>query len=171
VFTVAAADVDESVRPGELPRAFVNRLAGEKASAVANDHPGAWVIGADTVVVMAGEILGKPAGPEDALAMLSRLSGRTHEVWTGFAVINKARGAAVVREVRTGVTFVGAAREVLAAYVASSEPLDKAGAYGIQGRGGLLVERIDGSYSNVVGLPMAELVEELLRLGVIRPVS
>ncbi|MFO7607064.1 MAG: Maf family protein [Desulfurivibrionaceae bacterium] len=168
-FTVVAADVDESVRPGELPQAFVNRLAGEKAAAMANDHPGAWVIGADTVVVMAGEILGKPAGPDDALAMLTRLAGRTHQVWTGFAVINKARGVAVVREVRTEVTFVGAAREVLAAYVASGEPLDKAGAYGIQGRGGLLVERIDGSYSNVVGLPMAELVEELLQLGAIRP--
>ncbi|MFN2365582.1 MAG: nucleoside triphosphate pyrophosphatase, partial [Desulfurivibrionaceae bacterium] len=75
-FTVAAADLDESVRPGELPQAFVNRLAGEKAAAVANDYPGGWVIGADTVVVMAGEILGKPADPEDALAMLSRLSGR-----------------------------------------------------------------------------------------------
>ncbi|MFN2367282.1 MAG: nucleoside triphosphate pyrophosphatase, partial [Desulfurivibrionaceae bacterium] len=95
---------------------------------------------------------------------------RTHQVWTGFAVINKAKGIVVVREVRTEVTFVGSAREVLAAYVASGEPLDKAGAYGIQGRGGLLVERIDGSYSNVVGLPMAELVEELLQLGAIRPV-
>jgi len=166
---VAAADVDESVRPGESPQAFVNRLAGEKAIVVANDHPAAWVIGADTVVVLAGEILGKPVDREDALAMLSRLVGRSHEVWTGFSVLNQFKGAAVVREVRTEVTFVGAAREVLAAYVASGEPLDKAGAYGIQGRGGLLVERIDGSYSNVVGLPMAELVEELLELGAISP--
>ena len=168
-FTVAVADVDETVRSGESPLAFVSRLAQEKAAVIAVDHPEAWVIGADTVVVMADEILGKPVDPEDALLMLTRLAGRTHEVWTGFAII-KGSSVAVARAVRTEVTFVGAVEDVLAAYVASGEPLDKAGAYGIQGRGGLLVERIDGSYSNVVGLPMAELVEELLNLGAIAPV-
>ena len=169
-FTVAVADVDETLRSGESPLAFVSRLAQEKAAVIATDHPEAWVIGADTVVVMAGEILGKPVDPEDALKMLTRLAGRTHEVWTGFAII-KGSSVAVARAVRTEVTFVIAVKDVLAAYVASGEPLDKAGAYGIQGRGGLLVERIDGSYSNVVGLPMAELVEELLNLGAIAPVK
>jgi septum formation protein len=167
-FTVAVADVDEVLRSGESPLAFVSRLAQEKAMAIAVDHPEAWVIGADTVVVMADEILGKPVDPADALAMLNRLAGRTHEVWTGFA-ISRDNSTVVTRAVRTEVTFVPAVNDVLAAYVASGEPLDKAGAYGIQGRGGLLVERIDGSYSNVVGLPMAELVAELLKLGAIAP--
>ncbi len=167
-FTVAVADVDETLRSGESPPAFVRRLAQEKAAAVAGDHPEAWVIGADTVVVVSDEILGKPADREDALAMLTRLAGQRHEVWTGFAVI-RGTCVAVIRAVRTEVTFVQAGTDVLAAYVASGEPLDKAGAYGIQGRGGLLVERIDGSYSNVVGLPMAELVEELLGLDAIVP--
>lgn len=167
-FTVAVADIAEDLQAGELPTAFVNRLAQEKAAAIAVDHPGAWVIGADTVVVIADEILGKPVDPADALAMLTRLAGRRHQVWTGFAII-KDGSVVVTRAVRTDVTFVSGSADVLAAYVASGEPLDKAGAYGIQGRGGLLVERIDGSYSNVVGLPMAELVEELLKLEVIAP--
>jgi septum formation protein len=167
-FTVAVADVDEVLRSGESPSAFVSRLAQEKAAAIAVDHPGVWVIGADTVVVVADEVLGKPADSADALAMLTRLVGRSHEVWTGFAII-RASAVAVSRAVRTEVIFASASADVLAAYVASGEPLDKAGAYGIQGRGGLLVERIDGSYSNVVGLPMAELVAELLYLGAIAP--
>ncbi|MEN8135923.1 MAG: Maf family protein [Thermodesulfobacteriota bacterium] len=167
-FMVAVADVDEILRAGESPPAFVSRLAQEKAAAIAVAHSEAWVIGADTVVVVADEILGKPAGPEDALAMLTRLAGRSHEVWTGFAIV-RGTSVAVIRAVRTEVTFVRADPDVLAAYVASGEPLDKAGAYGIQGRGGLLVEGIVGSYSNVVGLPMAELVEELLRLDAIAP--
>jgi septum formation protein len=167
-FAVVIADVDETGRTGETPPAFVRRLALAKAAAVAAAHPEAWVIGADTVVVLAGAILGKPADPDDALAMLTRLAGRTHEVWTGFAVM-RDEAVAIAREVRTEVTFVTAAAAVLAAYVATGEPLDKAGAYGIQGRGGVLVERIDGSHSNVVGLPMAELVEELLGLGAIVP--
>lgn len=169
-FTVVVADIAEDLQAGELPAAFVNRLAQEKAAAIAVDHPGAWVIGADTVVVVADEILGKPANPPDALAMLTRLVGRSHEVWTGFAII-RGKSVAVTRVVRTEVTFVSASADVLGAYVASGEPLDKAGAYGIQGRGGLLVERIDGSYSNVVGLPMAELVEELLNLEAIAPLA
>lgn len=167
-FTVSVADVDEAVRSGESPRAFVSRLAQEKAQAIVADHPEAWVIGADTVVVMADEILGKPTEPQDALAMLIKLAGRTHEVWTGFAII-RGSSTVVTRAVRTEVTFVSADEDVLAAYAASGEPLDKAGAYGIQGRGGVLVEKIDGSYSNVVGLPMAELVKELLDLGAIVP--
>ena len=167
-FTVAVADVDEVLRAGESPPAFVSRLAQEKAAAIAVAHPEAWVIGADTVVVVADEILGKPADPADALAMLSRLVGRSHEVWTGFAII-RSTSVVVTRAVRTEVTFVSASADVLAVYVASGEPLDKAGSYGIQGCGGLLVERIDGSYSNVVGLPMAELVEDLLNLKAIVP--
>ncbi len=169
-FVVAVANVPEIHLAGELPVDFVRRLAKDKAMAVGVDHSGAWVLGADTVVVLENEILGKPRDPDDALAMLTRLAGQTHEVWTGFAI---CRGSSEVvgRAVRTEVKFVGASQDVLAAYVATGEPLDKAGSYGIQGQGGVLVERIDGSYSNVVGLPLAELVEELLRLAVIAPES
>ncbi|MEN8143069.1 MAG: Maf family protein [Thermodesulfobacteriota bacterium] len=167
-FTVAAADVPEIPLEDELPIDFVQRLAKDKAAAVGQDYPEAWVIGADTVVVLENEILGKPRDPVDALAMLTMLVGRTHEVWTGFTV---CRGSSEVisQAVRTEVRFVKATRDILAAYVATGEPLDKAGSYGIQGQGGALVARIDGSYSNVVGLPLAELVEELLRLGAIIP--
>jgi septum formation protein len=167
-FTVAVADVVEVPREGELPADFVRRLAVDKAMAVVVDHPEVWVIGADTAVVLENEILGKPQDRGDALKMLSRLAGRTHEVWSGFAICRD--GSEVVnRAVMTEVRFVEASEDVLAAYVATGEPLDKAGGYGIQGRGGVLVERIDGSYSNVVGLPLAELVEELLRLDVVSP--
>ncbi|MBU0481900.1 MAG: septum formation inhibitor Maf [Proteobacteria bacterium] len=169
LFSVQVADVDETARPGERPEQFVRRLALEKAEAVAPLHREAYVIGADTVVVLAGKILGKPDGSAEALTMLQSLSGRTHEVWTGFAICRNGDKTRVTGAVRTEVTFIDASDDLLAAYVGSGEPLDKAGAYGIQGRGGLLVASITGSYSNVVGLPMAELVAALLDLGAINP--
>ncbi len=167
-FTVAVADVPEVPHDGELPDEFVRRLAKDKALAVGVDHPEAWVIGADTAVVLDNLILGKPRDPDDGLAMLTMLAGRIHEVWTGFAIC-RGSSEVVSRAVCTEVKFVKAGQDLLSAYVATGEPLDKAGAYGIQGQGGGLVERIDGSYSNVVGLPLAELIEELLKLGAIAP--
>lgn len=167
-FTVAVADVPEVPRDGELPADFVRRLAKDKAAAVGVDYPEAWVLGADTVVVLDNVILGKPRDPDDALAMLTRLAGRSHEVWTGFTIC-RGSSEVVSLAVRTEVRFVKPDQDVLAAYVATGEPLDKAGAYGIQGQGGALVARIDGSYSNVVGLPLAELIEQLLELGAIVP--
>ncbi|NTV14893.1 MAG: septum formation inhibitor Maf [Desulfobulbaceae bacterium] len=169
VFTLAAADLDETIHPGELPGELVCRLAGEKAAAVAAAHPEAWVIGADTVVVLGREILGKPSDPAEALAMLKRLAGRTHEVWTGVSLMRRSDRASRTFAVCTEVTFAEASESVLAAYVATGEPLDKAGAYGIQGHGVFLVSAIAGSYSNVVGLPLPELLEQLLALGVIDP--
>ena len=169
VFTMASADLDETIHPGELPGELVCRLAGEKAAAVAADHPESWVIGADTVVVLGREILGKPADPAEALVMLKRLAGRTHEVWTGVTVIRWQDRTCRTFAVCTQVTFVESSESVLAAYVATGEPLDKAGAYGIQGQGVFLVSAINGSYSNVVGLPLPELLEQLLELGIIRP--
>jgi len=170
-FTVMAAAVDEGCHPGEKPEEYVRRLSRDKAMDIGKKHPDCWVIGADTSVVLDGEILGKPADRAEALVMLRRLAGRSHEVWTGFTICRGDNGEAVTRAVRTEVTFVDADDEVLVAYAASREPLDKAGAYGIQGKGGLLVSRINGSYSNVVGLPMAELVQELLKIGVVVPVA
>lgn len=169
--TLRAADVDETLQPGELPEPFVLRLAEEKARAVAALEPTAWVVAADTVVDIAGEILGKPVDQAEAMTMLRRLNGQWHEVWTGFCIGRAQDNVWDLRAVKTAVKFATFSDEVLAAYLATGEPLDKAGAYGIQGRGGFLVERIDGSWSNVVGLPLAEVVAELLRLKVISPLA
>jgi len=170
-FTLAAADLDETIHPGELPGELVCRLAEAKAAAVAAGHPESWVIGADTVVVLGRDILGKPTDPAEALAMLKRLAGRTHEVWTGVSVMRRSDHICRTFAVCTEVTFVAVSESVLAAYVATGEPLDKAGAYGIQGQGVFLVSGITGSYSNVVGLPLPELLEQLLALGVIMPAA
>lgn len=166
-FTVRPAELDETPRPGEGPENFVRRLAREKAEAVAGAFPASWVLAADTVVVVDGEILGKPGSGEEAVTMLLRLSGRWHEVWTGFCVCRGLPPEALVGAVRTGVRFMALDRELCRAYVRTGEPLDKAGAYGIQGKGAFLVEEIRGSYTNVVGLPLAEVLAALRVFGVI----
>ncbi|MDH4333546.1 MAG: Maf family protein [Desulfobulbaceae bacterium] len=165
VFEVAAADIDETPHSGETPIEFVARLAREKALAV--DFPDAWVLAADTVVVVDGEILGKPGDEEEACGMLMRLSGRWHEVWTGFSLCCHETGEQCTKTVCTRVRFLTLTPELCRAYVRTGEPLDKAGAYGIQGKGCFLVPEISGSYTNVVGLPMAEVLETLLHHKVI----
>jgi septum formation protein len=167
-FTVEVADVPEEPLDGERPEDFVKRVSRDKAVSVGVTNPDAWLIGADTAVVLDKMIFGKPGNPDDALAMLTMLSGRSHEVWTGFTV-SYGNQVKTTRAVRTWVRFIEADQKLLLAYIATGEPLDKAGAYGIQGKGGALVKRIDGSYTNVVGLPLAELTEELLALGAIVP--
>lgn len=159
-FDIQPAHVDEAVRTGEQPDAFVERLAREKAAAVARLRPDDVVIGADTVVVVNHVVLGKPDDVVHAQDMLRRLSGRTHEVWTGVAVSLAGRIEAEVS--RTLVQFTHLTEEELAWYVATGEPFDKAGAYGVQGLASRFVERIEGSYSNVVGLPVS-VVARLLR--------
>jgi septum formation protein len=153
-FRVVVPDVDESSRPSEDPISYVRRIAHTKAAAVEVDA-GAVVVAADTTVELDGRILGKPADADDAVAMLRALSGRTHRVHTAVVV----RHAGDVRDdvVTTHVTFVVVPEPTLAWYVSTGEPMDKAGAYALQGAGGVLVERIDGSASNVVGLPLAQL--------------
>ena len=164
-FEVRPADLPEDPRPGEEPVAYVVRLAREKAEAVyralAGQESGAElidrrelvVLGADTTVVVDGEILGKPQNAADAARMLRMLSGRTHRVITGVALAT-AEGTEVAAEV-TAVRFVALAKEEIAAYVATGEPMDKAGAYAIQGRAARWIPRIEGCYFNVVGLPLA----------------
>ena len=164
-FEVRIADIDETPLPGELPIDFVARLSREKAQAV--EQPGAWVLGADTAVVVDGEILGKPGDEEEACAMLMRLSGRWHEVWTGFSLCCQTTGESCTKIVCTKVRFLTLTPELCRAYVRTGEPLDKAGAYGIQGKGCFLVPEISGSYTNVVGLPMTEVLETLLHYKVI----
>ena len=163
---VRPADVDESVRPGETPDAYVRRLAGEKARAVAGalGDPDAAVVAADTTVVIDGEILGKPADAAEARAMVRRLAGRTHEVYTGMAVVRGGRAADAVE--RVAVTFRALSDHEIAAYVATGEPMDKAGAYGIQGYGATVVERIDGDYFAVMGLSLVRTVALLGAVGV-----
>jgi septum formation protein len=159
VFTVEAADVDESERAGEAPEAYVRRLAEEKAAAVLGRHADpelVIVLGADTTVVCDGEMLAKPADAEDAKRMLLRLSGRTHEVMTGVAVATRAGAVSGVET--TSVTFSEISEAELDFYCATQEPMDKAGAYGIQGYAARWIPRIEGDYFNVMGLPIARVV-------------
>jgi septum formation protein len=151
-FTVVPADVDESLDPGPVAAA-VERLALRKARAVAAGARDAVVLAADTVVVVDGVVLGKPAGPDEARAMLRRLRGRVHEVVTGVAVVDAA-GREASRSVTTRVLMAAYSDATLHAYAASGAPLDKAGAYAIQDRDGALVDGLAGSYTNVVGLPL-----------------
>jgi septum formation protein len=168
-FTVAPAAVDEQNRPGESPEDYVLRLAEEKALAVAGSHPQACILAADTIVVLAGEILEKPADAAHAEAMLAKMSGSWHEVWTAYCLCRQSDALIVKQAVCTRVLFRPLTADLCRAYVLTGEPLDKAGSYGLQGRGGFLVEKIDGSYSNVIGLPVAEVVADLLRFGMIAP--
>ena len=178
VLEISPAEVDESRRPGEAPRRHVRRLAAEKARKVAKALVGegrAFVIGADTEVVLDGEALGKPADLEDARRMLHLLSGRRHEVITGYAILpvprpvpRSAPGASVTSGVvSTQVELKALDEDEIDAYLATGEPMHKAGAYAIQGVGAFLVRRIRGSHSNVIGLPVCEVVEALRALGAI----
>jgi septum formation protein len=162
-FRVEAAVVDEAIPAGEDAAAHVERLALEKARAVAARRPGAVVIGGDTVVVLDGEILTKPEDPADAVAMLMRLQGREHRVETGVAVVSGSRSASAA--VGVDVRFFPFDRATAEAYVATGEPLDKAGSYGIQGCGAVLVEWIRGDYFAVMGLPVARLIGLFERFG------
>jgi nucleoside triphosphate pyrophosphatase len=167
-FDVVPADVPEQARPGETPRALVERLAQAKAGAVRERlpaQPRRLVLGSDTVVVLDGEILGKPHDAEHALAILTRLSGQTHSVWTGVALLRTGDGARRLCSVESRVTLRPAAEAELRAYVATGEPLDKAGAYALQGEGRRFVSRVEGSESNVIGLPLDETLALLAELG------
>lgn len=165
VHEVRPADIDERHRPGESPRAHAERLARQKAQAI--DEPDAVVIGSDTIVVVDGEVLGKPRDEADAAAMLRRLAGRTHLVITAVAVRWRGRIESAAEEV--DVTFHPLDDAAIAAYVATGEPMDKAGAYGIQGYGATIVQRVDGDYFAVMGLPLQRLVRLCERLGLRYP--
>jgi septum formation protein len=170
-FEVNGADLDESAQPNEAAEEHVMRLAAQKAWAVSSKNPDAVVLGADTVVVADGAVLGKPADRKDAVRMLTMLSGRTHEVLTGIAVIMPADENAYAQVVRTAVVMRALDPREIAAYAATDEPMDKAGAYAVQGTASAFVTRIEGSYTNVVGLPTAEVVGLLTTLGAVEPVA
>jgi septum formation protein len=172
-FSVRAPEADERPLPGETPRAHVRRLALSKARAVARALPqgcGArWVLGADTVIALDGGILGKPRDAGHAARMLAGLSGRTHEVLTGVALVPVGGGRERTAVVRSRVAMKPFARETIRSYVAGGEPLDKAGAYAVQGRGRRLVAGVAGSLTNVVGLPVEAVTRMLAACGVVVP--
>lgn len=161
---VRPADIDETALPDEAPIPHAERLARAKAHALAEGHPDIVVIAADTIVVVDGDILGKPRDEAHAAEMLRRLAGRAHTVYTAIAVARGELTESAVEAVR--VTFRALTDDEIAAYIATREPMDKAGAYGIQGYGATIVERVDGDYFSVMGLGLRRLVELLERVGV-----
>jgi septum formation protein len=161
---VRPADADESYAPGEDPAAHAERLAREKAALIAVGARESLVIGADTIVVIDGKVLGKPRDADDAVRMLRMLSGRTHFVITAVAAAFEERMASAVEQV--SVTFRELGDDEIEAYIATGEPMDKAGAYGIQGYGATIVKRIEGDYFAVMGLPLVRLVVLMAELGV-----
>lgn len=163
VVSVMPADIDETPAPAETPRNYVERIARQKAAAVPRPADDC-VLAADTAVVVDGDILGKPQNLDDGRRMLRRLSGRVHQVFTAVALRSPLDLSVICRETRVAFRALGNAE--CERYLASDEPWDKAGAYAIQGLGGAFVERIDGSYSNVVGLPLCETLAMLRRAGI-----
>ena len=161
---VRPADIDEAYLAGEEPRAHAERLAREKAAVVVREEPEALVVGSDTIVVVDGDVLGKPRDERQAAEMLARLSGRSHIVMT--AVAAAWRGAMLSDVVEVGVTFHRLTSGQIEKYIGTREPMDKAGAYGIQGFGATIVERVDGDYFAVMGLPLQRLVRLMAELGV-----
>jgi septum formation protein len=160
-------DVDERLLEGEIPNAYVWRLADAKARAISEQAPGRFVLAADTTVVVDAEILGKPTGPDDAGRMLRMLSGRPHQVISGVSLMKDAKPVADTRVEVTTVEFAALSSAEIAWYVASGESMDKAGGYGIQGLASRFVSRIQGSYSNVVGLPIAVVYQMCTKAGLL----
>lgn len=158
-FDVICADIDEIVPEKALPQEVVMSLALQKAQAVAKDHRKSAVVGSDTVVALDGKILGKPRSEKEAVEMLRSLSGRIHKVYTGVAIVCGEKVTSFFEE--TEVEFYTLTDQEILDYVATGEPMDKAGAYGIQGRGAVLVKRINGDYFNVMGLPISKVYREL----------
>jgi len=156
-FTVKPVSVEESARSGAHPISVAAEISMRKASAAAKDESASWIIAADTIVVLADHIIGKPKDKQDAAIILKTLSGKTHTVITGYTIYNSRIRKAISTFDRTQVTFYRLSKGEIEAYIATGEPLDKAGAYGIQEKGGLLVKSIKGDYFNVAGLPVAHL--------------
>lgn len=168
-FKVVPSGSEEAGDPNGVPHDLAKAHALEKAETVARQFPRSWVLSADTIVVDQHTVLGKPSGPEEAATMLQRLSGKDHQVFSGLCLLRQDPGFRRVESFRTDVRFRRLSEGEIRAYVNTGEPLDKAGAYGIQGLGAFLVESIRGSYTNVVGLPLSETLAWLCELGVVIP--
>jgi septum formation protein len=164
-FDSITSHVDETFFEGEDPKGHVLRLSAEKARSVSQSHPAAWVMGADTIVVIEGEVLGKPRTADEARGMLSKLSGQRHTVFTGFTIIKKNEDILVSGIADSSVLFRTIEEDEMAWYIASEEPYDKAGGYAVQGMGAFFIRDIQGSYTNVMGLPLCEVVDVLKQIG------
>jgi septum formation protein len=167
-FDVIPSGIEEDYIKGESPIKHVLRLAEAKALDVGNQHPDRWVVAADTIVYVDHSILGKPKSREEAKKMLRRLSGKEHRVLTGFSVQHLEKGKGDREAVQTTVKVKKLTQEEMEWYVKTREPFDKAGGYAIQGVGSFMIESIKGSYTNVVGLPVCELIQMMSRLGAIK---
>ena len=168
-FEVIPGDFDEYSIPLDEPKAYAKVLARKKANQIAAQYPDTWIIGADTIVCIDDAVLGKPSSKQNARSMLRQLSGRTHQVVTGYALVHQSKQKRITDAVRTDVRFKALTEEEIEWYIHTSEPFDKAGGYAIQGLGTSLVKAVSGSYTNVVGLPVCEVIELLYSEGVIRP--
>lgn len=162
-FTVIPSSIDENSVPISQPKMYVKTLAEAKANDVSNKFPESWVIGADTIVLINGLVLGKPSSKTEAHVMLKQLSGKTHQVLTAYSICCKARNRFFSETIKTEVLFKDLTNDEIEWYINTDEPFDKAGAYAIQGLGTFLVKSINGSYTNVVGLPVCEVIEFLIK--------
>ena len=163
---VEVSDYEEKLIPDVSVEEFVKTLSLGKAKSVAKNHQDAIIIGADTTVFIDNQILGKPKTLAGASEMLHKLSGKTHSVFTGFTVIDTKNNIIITDFIETKIKFKDLSEEEISGYIESGEPMDKAGAYGVQGKGALLVEHIEGDYANITGLPIVKIVEILKTLGV-----
>jgi septum formation protein len=168
-FSIDPSETEEKLDGSPEPEELARSISLMKARSAARRHPDSIVIAADTLGVLNGKVLGKPADADHARLMLKQMSGKCHEVLTGFTIIDSGSGKMVSRVVRTKVYFKELSNGQIDKYVETGEPLDKAGAYAIQGLGAALVEKIDGDYFNVVGLPVLELARELEKFGIELP--
>lgn len=166
-FKTIPAHINEDCINGENPRQHVRRLAQDKALAIAYKYPESLVLGADTIVVIDGLILGKPKNKTQARQMLGKLSGREHKVFTGFSLAHMASGVTKTRVIQSAVQFKSISSDEMEWYISCDEPYDKAGGYAVQGKGAYFIKSIRGSYTNVIGLPLCEVLEELKKLNVI----
>jgi len=166
-FSVIPSDIDETAIPLSPPEIYVKVLSEAKAESIAKKYPEKWVIGADTIVLKDGVVLGKPGSIDEARSMLKKLSGEIHQVFTGYSILCKSKNRIFSETVQTEVLFKNLTDEEIEWYIHTKEPFDKAGAYAIQGLGTFLVKRINGSYTNVVGLPVCEVIEFLIQEGIV----
>lgn len=166
-FAVMPSHVEETFLKGETPREHVLRLSVAKTANAFSNHPDAWVMGADTIVIINGEVLGKPKTPDEAREMLGKLSGQVHTVFTGFTVAKKNADILISDAVESSVRFREIPEDEMAWYIRSEEPYDKAGGYAVQGMGAFFIKEIRGSYTNVMGLPLCEVVDVMKSVGAI----
>ncbi|MDP2992015.1 MAG: Maf family protein [Deltaproteobacteria bacterium] len=168
-FEVVVSHVEEAPFLDGDPARYALEMAEAKARAVSCSHPRSWVVAADTIVIIGHEVLGKPKTEKEAISMLGRLSGRWHEVISAFCLLHHEKGAAYKKAVQSRVKIKRLTAAEVTSYVVTGEPMDKAGAYAVQGIGAFMVEKIEGSYTNVVGLPLSELIGAMQAVDIIRP--